>query len=82
MCAPARNIPTERRVGTFDRDDLNIVSRRITSAAALLTAVAGNLYEFRELAAVKLLDIEVPEAAAAQLLARSGERRARGEKRL
>lgn len=31
------------------------------SAAALLTTVAGNLYEIRELAAVKLLDLEIPE---------------------
>lgn len=31
------------------------------SVAGLLTVVAGNLYEIRELAAVKLVDIEIPE---------------------
>lgn len=36
------------------------------SIAALLATVAGNLYELRELAAVKLLDVEIPEALAAR----------------
>jgi len=36
------------------------------SVAALLTTVAGNLFEIRELAAVKLLDVEIPEAIAAR----------------
>jgi ribulose-bisphosphate carboxylase large chain len=31
------------------------------SVAALLTVVAGNLYEIRELAEVKLVDVEIPE---------------------
>ena len=32
------------------------------SLAALLTTIAGNLFELRELAAVRLVDFEVPEA--------------------
>ena len=36
-----------------------------TSLPALLTTVAGNLFELRELAAVRLLDFEVPEALGA-----------------
>ncbi|SEB66243.1 ribulose-bisphosphate carboxylase large chain [Paramicrobacterium humi] len=34
------------------------------SVASLITTVAGNLYELRELAAVKLLDVELPAALA------------------
>lgn len=63
--------------GTFRPNDASVLSTGTISisfpvrnfgpsAAALLTTVAGNLYEIRELAAVKLLDIEIPEAVAAQ----------------
>lgn len=36
------------------------------SLAAVLTTVAGNLYELEELAGIKLLDVELPEAVVAR----------------